>query len=1455
MFSKTYLFSRNGLLVLLLILFYQAKAQESFQFERLDTSDGLSDNEVMCIHQDKEGFMWFGTFSGLNRYDGNSFKTFRQENSDKTAITDRRVVGIEEDNFGHLWLEGFAGTYRMFDKSTHTTKVFPNDFGYYPTKPAPKLFLHKDGFAVLALNEFGVFVIDTKENPGALLGKFLFDEEKLKNNTTIESIHAKDQNNIWLSTSTGPLQLNINPVTSNYQYNYLAKPQTQQNPTIHYEITTSLYFVVPGKGLLILDLATGATKIIESINGISLKKLLFVTGYQNQLWISTEDQGVLGISDNGQELLFHIKDLHNSPLKNITRLDVTKKGDLWFYDRQHQEIVYYQPKNAKIRTFSFPTAQINYFYFFEEDSDGNLWIGTDEDGLFFYDYTSKQAQNIRNNPKTNTSLTTNSTLSFKEDHNNTIWIGTKFGISKKNLKKNNFNLLVHNSNPLNQFDNSTNAIYKDSYGNLWCGTRSGELYVYDRQLKLKHVFPNNERSSGFENARAFSFCEDSKGRLWIGTKGEGLYYLDLEKYANNLNNAQFIHFYQNGLHSEFYDIIKDSQDRMWFASFGGGFYLLLEKDTQLSLLNYNQFLDPFCPFSIQYGRCLLEDKQGKMWYGGVNGLISFNVDPKENRPGNVNYYSYDSQNQNKAISYSDVSSLYEDREGIIWIGTNGGGLNYLHPETKRINQYTTVDGLPNDIIYSTINDAEGDLWMPTENGLSKFNTKKKTFTNYTSADGLSSNDFTETKPFFLNNKLFLGTIKGVTYFSPSTIDANAAYPSILFTDFLISNDPVQPSSSGPLTQDINNTKSITLEHDQNSFTTIFSTSNYNTNTKGSLEYKLENFNTDWIRTNNNSMVYTNVPPGEYKLKLRFSKVLEGITSPQKELTVIIKPSLWKTGWAYLIYILLISGVLYIIVRAGIRIKALRNNLKIRQEVNDFKLQFFTNISHELRTPLTLIINPVKEVIRGNTTLSSTTQNHLNLAYNNANILLRLVNQILDFRKLQIDKVQLQVSEVELVSYFYKITNNFNFVAERKDIEFNNTTNVSEHLYWIDPEKLEKVIINLLTNAFKFTALKGKVSIQLLADAQSFTLVVEDTGQGMDQEQRNMLFDRYYKVKSSHRSLFARGAGIGLSIVEEHVKLHHGTIDVESQPEKGTKFTVQIPGQKEGYAKEDIAAQNTWMVGSESGIIATQMESKPMRQPEELLGKKAAHSILLVEDNEELLSMLEQKLCQYYNVYTAVNGVEGLKAVKKYQPDLVVTDLMMPIMNGIEMAKTLKNNFDTCHIPVIMLTAKSSTEDKVEGYDSGADSYISKPFDFDVLISRISNLQGQRKLLKQKFSNDVEFDSRSVAIEKQDQEFIDTVIAYVKDQMGNENFVLQDMYSELGFSKTVFYNKIKGLTALSPNQFVRTIKLKEAGNLLKTSNLSISEAAFKVGYTDINYFRTQFKKQFKMTPSEFIKQFE
>jgi len=390
-----------------------------------------------------------------------------------------------------------------------------------------------------------------------------------------------------------------------------------------------------------------------------------------------------------------------------------------------------------------------------------------------------------------------------------------------------------------------------------------------------------------------------------------------------------------------------------------------------------------------------------------------------------------------------------------------------------------------------------------------------------------------------------------------------------------------------------------------------------------------------------------------------------------------------------------------------------------------------------------------------------------------------------------------------------------------------------------------------TNAFKFTAQEGSVDIQLITDNGSFTLIVKDSGQGMNQEQRKWLFNRHYKSESTHRTLFSQGAGIGLSIVEEFVKLHHGTIEVESQPEKGTVFTVWIPGQREGYANEDITEHNSWLVGSDAATASTQIKKQQLEEaaiPEQ----RSESTILLVEDNEELLSMLQQKLSQSYNIKTATNGQEGIDAVQKHQPDLVVTDLMMPVMNGIELSKSLKNNFDTCHIPVIMLTAKSSNEDKIEGYHSGADSYISKPFDFDLLIARIDNLQGQRKLLKQKFSNDMEFDTRAVAIEKQDQEFVDLVVSYVTKNMTDENFNLQAMYAALGFSKTAFYNKIKALTEMSPNQFVRTVRLKEAGNLFKSSTFSVSEVAYKIGYSDVNYFRTQFKKQYKMTPTEFIK---
>lgn len=1433
-------------------------SQTPFSFERIDSSDGLSDNQAICIHQDQEGFLWIGTMSGLNRYDGTSIKSVTQEYSEDSDLFDQRIMSIDEDDFGNLWLDGFAGSIQMFNKVTHEIKNFPVEFGYYPPSSSNGQYLHKDGFAVLAFKDLGVFVVDTKKN-GALIGKYLFDEETLSHNTYIKGVFAKDRNNIWVSTYSGPLQLNIDTQSSSYKFTHIVQPlNNTHNGTIAYQKNSSVYFAVFGKGLVIHNFEKNTTKIIDSVSGFDLKDIIHLSGHKDQLRISTSENNIMGVSLDGEALLFQENRFNNSPIGRVTNLFNDSDDNIWFRTLNHEGIFRYNPNNNKTSFFPFSFAKSelqsknNVIRFFKEDKSGNIWFGTTQDGVLFYNKESGLTQNITNNPKDNNSLISNSLQSIYEDQRHNIWLGTQFGISKINLKKKDFRSIIHHSNLVNQFDNKTDALFKDSYGNTWCSTFSGELYVYDNQLQVKQIYSNLKKQHGYTNAVIFSFCEDSKGRLWIGSKGEGVFLLDLKKFSNNLDDARFTHFLPEESSSEVYDIIEDSKQRIWLASYGKGLLLLIEKNSQFNFLDYNQFLDPFCPFSITQGRCLLEDKEGRLWFGGLNGLINFKVDEQEKLPISVNYFYYKKENKVKTITYNDIKSLYEDQYGMIWIGTYGGGLNSYDPATKNFNHYNVSDGLANNIVYATINDNQGNLWISTKNGLSKFNLNKKKFINYSTYDGLLSNEFTEAKPFHSDNKLFFGTIKGVSYLNSSDLDSLISYPDILLTDLYIFNKLVNVTNLGPLTKDINVCKTLKLDHTQNSFRLNYSTTDYNSSIKKSIEYKLENFDAQWFQSNKSpNITYTNIPPGEYILKIRFADVLDDISSPQKELSIIITPPFWKTNWAFLIYIALSISIFYIIINVITKIKVLRNNLKIEQEITDFKLRFFTNVSHELRTPLTLIINPVKEVITGNNNLSSTVQSHLKLAYNNANNLLKLINEILDFRKIQTNNAHLKVSEIEVESFFNKITSDFNFVAKTKDIVFETSSNVTEQLYWFDPEKLEKVIINLLTNAFKFTSPKGKVIINLNSAPSFFTIIVEDTGLGMNKEQRERVFQRYYKSDNINGSFFAQGAGIGLCIVEEFVKLHNGSIEVESQPNKGTKFTLTIHGQKERYRKEEIAEQNTWTVGSESRIISSQMENNTIEQ-KKVGDAEAEHTILLVEDNKELLSMLHQKLCQYFKVYTATNGQEGLNALKKHKPDLIVTDLMMPIMDGIEMTRELKINFDTCHIPVIMLTAKSSNEDKVEGYGIGADSYVLKPFDFEVLIARIGNLLKQRETLKQKFNNDVEFDSRSVAIEKQDQEFLEAAITYVIDHMGDENFNLQDMYATLGFSKTVFYNKIKALTEQSPNHFVRTLKLKEAGKLLKSTNLSISEAAFKVGYSDVNYFRDLFKKQFKMTPSEYMK---
>ncbi len=1462
--AKSIKYAYLKLLVFIInVLFVQTlSAQKSFSFERIDAADGLSDNQAICIHQDKEGFIWIGTMTGLNRYDGKTFKTLTQSSFDNNTFYNQRIANIEEDNYGNLWLEGFGGVIQLFNKSTHSIKNFPVDFGEYPKNSNYNLFLHDDGFAVLAFEAIGVFIVDLKSEVCKLIGKYQFSRDLLDLDTHVRGIFATDKNNIWLDTRSGPVYLKINPDSKKGEYVLLTKANLSNSNSSNLHIADStLYFAVNGKGLGIYQTGSEKFELTENIAGVELKNITSISGNNNEIWLSTIDNGIICFSPETKELILHINQYNNKALGYIHDLFLTFNKSLWFRAMNFQGVFLYEREDGQLKFFpiNFEKSEkiepLNVLAHYMEDSKGNIWISTRQDGIIYCDSKKRTVRRILNNPDNPESLISNRVLCLYIDRGENIWIGTQFGISRTNIRDKKFNTLVPDKTPEFDFDNKIHKLFKDSYGNIWCSTYSNELYVYDQNLKIKHIFSEKNGQNNFTGSGYFSFCEDSKGRLWLGSKGDGLFVLDLKKYHNKLYEAKFKQFLPNASQSyaihgnEIYDIIEDDNNRIWIALYGGGLDLILENENQIRFMPYNQFLDPFCPFTINYGRCLMQDKKGKIWYGGVNGLVSFLPHSKDNMPSEVDLYYFDKDNR-QTITYNDINSVYQDSNGKIWIGTYGGGLNAFIPETEEFVHFSISDGLANEIVYSCINDLDGNLWITTKNGLSKYIPGENRFVNYTVAEGLPANEFCEKSPFISNGELFMGTIRGIVHFYPKDLLASTELPEILFTDLLVSNQVMEVNKNGPLTKDINLAEQISLRYDQNNFSITYATNDFQQQGNFRFDYQLDNFNKEWLKGNKNqSITYTNIAPGNYTLKLRLTSGTDENLFTVKTLNVKINPPYWRTVWAYLIYFILFLSLLIFSLKLFQQFNALRNSLKLEKEITDFKLRFFTNISHELRTPLTLIINPIKEIF-GRKELDEENKELLQVAFHNANNLMKLVNEIMDFRKLQTQKATLNVSENEIVNFFKTVCTDFNFVAKQKNIHYEQFINVSEKNLWFDPEKIEKIIINLLTNAFKFTATEGKVVVSLFVESEKFSITVEDTGKGFDTEKRDKIFDRFYKAESTNRSFFSQGAGIGLSMVEEFVRIHKGNIDFYSEPEKGSKFVISIPGDRNSYTESEIS-NNNWEAGSESGSYIKQLQ--PSLDIFENKIKDTNHaSILLVEDNDELRSMLKQKLANNYNIKTAENGKLGLEACDGFSPDLIVTDLLMPAMDGSEMTKALKDNFNTCHIPIIMLTAKSATEDKIEGYETGADAYITKPFDFEVLIARINNLLKQRKVLKQKFSNDLEFESRQIAIDKKDQEFIEQVTNSILAHLEDGSFCLNDVYEDLGYSKTVFYNKIKALSGLNPSQFARTVKLKEAARLLKNTDINVSEAAYRIGYSDINYFRVQFKKQFNKTPSEFMK---
>lgn len=855
----------------------------------------------------------------------------------------------------------------------------------------------------------------------------------------------------------------------------------------------------------------------------------------------------------------------------------------------------------------------------------------------------------------------------------------------------------------------------------------------------------------------------------------------------------------------------------------------------------------------------------------TEGLLTFSNEFKQ--PEEINFYrNLRSPNSVSSLSSNNVTYVYTDSRNTTYILTFTGGINKvlsvnLLSEHIEFKPYTTKDGLPSDLVQSMIEDKEGSLWVISENALTRFNPEKETFEYYDKKYMQQELYFTEAAPVLENNQLLLGTDIGILKISPEHLQKSNYAPPIVFTGFKIQG------TSQDL--DINDLEELRLKPSERNVTFQFAALDYVAPESISYAYRLKGLEEKWNEVDNSrSASYINLPPGEYELQIR-STNSDGVWMEKARiLPITVLPTFWETYWAWILYVVLFVLSTATIVYIILYIYRLRHQINIEQQLANIKLRFFTDISHELRTPLTLIASPVSEILE-HETLTTNARKHLTLVHKNTERMLHLVNQILDFRKIENKKMKVLLEKTDVLSLLQKVMDNFRLIAEEKNINYQLETNQEAIETWIDQDKFEKIIFNLLSNAFKYTP--ANKSITVIANVESSRLIVsiKDEGIGIDLQKQQTLFQRFETLVKFN--ILQPSSGIGLSLVKELIELHCGNIEVKSQPGVGSEFTVILPMNQKVYE----GRENTEFILNDGNSVPAEKknEIRPMveiasmaditpsetaKEPNQISNEEDPVSILIVEDNVELRNFLSDILSESYRVLTATNGQEGLDQAREYIPDLIISDIMMPAMDGLDMVKNIKENREICHIPIILLSAKSSLDDRISGLEQGIDDYITKPFSATYLKIRIKSLLHQRKELQEiywkawseKLNNTQETTLEEKLTPSQpqiisyDEQFMQQVMQVMEEQMENSELTVDEFAQLLNLGRSVFYQKLKSIIGLSPVDFIREIRIKRAVQLIDSGEYNFSQVAYMTGFNDPKYFGKCFKRQMGMTPSEY-----
>jgi len=1170
-----------------------------------------------------------------------------------------------------------------------------------------------------------------------------------------------------------------------------------------------------------------------------------------------------------------------------------RKGRMWL--GANDGLYLYLPKQKSFTHFTHDNNNANSIVddavkSITEDAKGNLWIGT-ANGLSMMQTDCKGFKNYKHSPYDLTSLSSNIIYAIASDSDGKMWIGTEEGLNildPENGKTMRVNRSARDIYSL--VGKSVRNIFIDKQGIYWVATFRGGINKYDKNLPFFNLWRSNPYD--LSAPVVTSFVPAGKNKIYVGSDGGGLSLFDIDKGTfshismadikggdklsilamEKVNDEIWMGTFLMGVividtksgltkqlkkrdgtnylsGNDVFCIKKDSRGNVWLGTNGQGVdrYDVLKK----TFTHFNANASGKNKLELNgYIRSIEEDSQGNIWIGSSgSGLAVY--DP-------VSGYSRVFNKNNSTLPNDIVTTIHISKNGVVCIGTAGGGLTFYDQKKARFYTYSEQAGLANGVIYKILESDNGKIWVSTNKSISCFDIQTKTFKNYFSHNGVQRSPFVLGAGLKLaDGTLFFGGADGINYVNPVQLHANMNVPKVVLTDLKVANQNVVPSNNSQIEEDISVAKRVNLTYKQN-FSLSFAALNYTSPEENRYFYKLEGFDKDWNSVGAiNSAAYTNLDPGKYIFKVRAASDAGEWSTPIKSIEIFVKPPFWLTYYAYVTYLLITASLLWYMRYRGV--KKLRSKFAIEQEkeqirremeqerveaerlreFDQLKIKFLTNISHEFRTPISLITGPVGQLLQQETSMPKV--NQLKMISRNAKRLLNLVNQLLDFKNIKQQELKLNAKEGDFIAFSREVCESFRDLAERKQINFEFRSTVKFYFSSFDHDKIERIIFNILSNAFKFTLKGGEVLLKIdeMHDKDGLKVTVSDTGIGIERGARDKIFDRFHQHHVDS-GILNQGSGIGLSIVKEFVHLHNASIEVESIVGEGSIFTIYFPFIK---IEDDLIPEDDLI-----DVVAANYSDAEI---DHYTPDPSLPAILLVEDNDDFRAYLKEYLKYSYKVIEAINGKDGWQKVLSAHPELVISDISMPEISGVELCRKIKSDKRTTHIPVLLLTALAGEEDELMGLEKGANDYLTKPFNLDILNFKIRNLLELNKSLKNTYLKRIKLISPEVEIESENEKLLNKVLRYIEENLTNPKLSVEDLSRHVGMSRGSLYTKVLELTGESPVEFIRSVKLDKAAVLLEKSDMNVSQISYSVGFATPNYFARAFKEKFDMLPSSYI----